>query len=527
MSKLLLLLKVDLVRTLSLNKIKGSKNVFKNIGMIIVFVFLISSLFTSVGMYTYMGVNFLVKYGLEKYVLPLVYFVCSFSIFYSTIYRAKSYLFNSEDNIFAMPIKPSTILTSRIIVLTLISYIVTTIIFVPAFITYGVTLKLGITYYLLAFVSYLFMPLLPTILGCIFGYIIGYLTSKVKSKKIFETILTYLAVLLIMYVSFNIQSLALKFVNNVELVNKILSSIGFIINSFMEVISNGSIKDLFIYIIANVASAWLFVFIFKNSYVKIVQNLKVENAKSNYIEKEHTQKGVLTTLILKELKMYFSIPIYILNTSFGVVLIFFASIATMFYDKDVLFKMMEIDVGMMPIYLLLIPVVAFSIAMSNTAACSISIEGKNFWILKTMPIKVKDIFLSKIVVNMLIVLPVMILSIILFGISFKMTILQTLIVILLAVFSNITCSMFGIIINLKYPRLDFVSYTQVVKQSLSSFLGIMVPLVFFFGLGALYMALKISIDIYVLLIFTLLLFIIMIQYTILKKWGTKIFNEMN
>jgi len=527
MAKLLLLLKVDLIRIFSINKLKNNKNIFKTIGIIALILLIMTYVFGAMGTYTYLGIKFLMQYGLEKYVLPIIYFLCGFVIFYTTIYKAKSYLFNSEDNIFALPLKSSTILTSRVIVLTILNYVIISIIFLPACIIYGVMLKLGIVYYIYAFLAYLFMPFVPTVLGCIFGYIIGYLTSKVNNKKIFETILTYSVVLLIMYLSFNIQTLAMKFVNNIELLNKLLSSVGFLINSFMKLISQYSLKDLLIYIFTNIASMILFIAIFKNSYVKIVQNLKIENTKKKYVEKEHTRKSSLTTLVLKEFKMYFSIPIYILNTSFGVMLIFFASVATLFYDKGFIFKLIKLDPGSLPLYVLLIPVIAFSMATSNTAACSISIEGKNFWILKTMPIETKHIFLSKIILNMLVVIPLTIVSIILFGISFKLTIIQVLIVSLLAIITNITCSMFGIIINLKFPRLDFISYTHVVKQSLSSFLGIMIPLAIFFAIGILYTTLTVSIDIYILAIFALLLAVIMLQYNILKRWGIKRFNEIN
>lgn len=527
MSQLLLLLKVDLIRTLSFNKLKNNKSVLKVIGIIILGLFLLSSLLVTMGSYTYFGTKFFMNYGLEKYVMPIVYFICSFTIFYTTIYRAKSYLFSSEDNIFAMPIKSSTLLASRIITLIILSFIPITLVFIPAFVTYGVMLNLGVSFYVNAFVGYLFMPFLPTILGGLFGYLIGYLASKVNNNKIFETILTYTAVMLIMVLSFNIQSIAMKFINNVEVINNMLNNIGFLINSFMRMLTENSLKDLLIYVFSNMLAVVAFILVFSKTYIKIVQNLKVEKSKNKYIEKEHKSKGVVTTLLLKEFKMYLSIPIYILNSSFGVVLIFFASIATLFYDKNSLYKMMEIEPNALPMYVLLLAGVSFMVAMTNTAGCSISIEGKNFWILKTMPIKTKDILLSKLLLNILVAVPLTVISIILFGISFELTLMQVLTVCLLTIVINLMCSMFGLIANLKYPRLDFPSYQHVVKQSLSVFLATMVPLAVFFGLVILYSVLNIAIDTYILIVFALLLAIIVIEYYILKKWGINRFNEIN
>lgn len=527
MEKLFTLLKVDLVRTLSLNKLKLSKSIYKNIGIFIVALFIATSLISSIAGYTYLGVNFLSKYGLEQFLLPIIYFICGFTTFYTTIYKAKAYLFSCEDNLFAMPVKSSTILTSRVITLLVFNSIATTLICIPSFITYGIMLKLGLSYYIYAFLGYLFMPIVPTILGAIFGYMIAYFTSKVNNKKMFETIFTFAVVLLIMYASFNIQTLAMKFVNNVELINKMLNNVGFLLNSFMKMVVNYSIKDTLIYIGTNILSVFLFIGIFNISYMKILQKLKVEGTKNKYIEKEHENKGTLSTLISKEIRMYFSIPVYIFNTAFGGVLLLFASISTMFYDKDSLFKMMEVEPGTLPINVLVLGITVFMIAASNTTACSISIEGKNFWILKTMPIDVMKIFLSKIILNLLVAIPMTVISIILFAISFKLTIMQVISTIMMAVIFSLACSMFGIIANLKFPRLDFVSYTQVVKQSFSTFVGIIVPIVLVFASSAAYFALNMSIDKYLLIIFALLLGIIMVQYNILKKWGIKKFNEIN
>lgn len=526
MSNLVLLLKTDLIRTFKLNKLKKS-NRFKSILTALLIVFIAVYIFFAMGSYTYLGIKYFQQYGLEKYVLPIVYFLCGFTIFYTTIYRAKSYLFNADDTLFAMPIKPSTILTSRVITLICLSYFVSTIIFVPAAITYGYMLKLGVSYYIFAFLGFLFMPFVPNILGSIFGYFIGYVTSKMGNKRIFETILTYIAVLLVMFVSFNVPNIASKFINNVDVINNVLNNVGFLIKSFMKMVTEYSLSDLLIYFVTNIVSVVIFVILFQSSYTKILQSLKVERTKAKFIEKEHKNKGIVSTLLTREFRTYMSIPIYILNTSFGIIIVLFASIAALFYDKDIIFKMANVSNGSLSTYAMILLMVAFCTTMSNTAACSISIEGKNFWILKSMPIKTNDIFLSKILLNILVVFPLTAVAIVLFSISFKLTIIQIITTTLLALGINISCSLFGLILNLKFPRLDFISYTQVVKQSLSSFLGIMVPLFVFVGLVVIYTKLNIAIDTYILLLFTLLLLAIMVQYNILKKWGIKRFNEIN
>ncbi|MEG1705268.1 MAG: hypothetical protein RR290_01680 [Clostridia bacterium] len=523
MQKLWILVKVDLKRMFKTNKSKTNL-----LNKIIISVILTAILMLTVGMYVFGGLTYLKPLGLEKYIIALVYFLCSFMIFYTTIYRSKAYLFNTDDIIFSMPIKSSTILTSKVISIIFISYLNTFLVCIPAFLIYGLVLNLGAIYYIMAIIATIFLPFVPTVLGSIFGYLIGYFTSKVKSKRIFETLFTYFLTFGLMYLSFNLQNILPKILQNMDVVDNLLNTIGILIKSLMIFVTEYNVLHMFIYILVNVISIFIFVAILQHSYVKIVQNLKVvKNSSKKYIEKVHNKKSKFMTLFIREIKQYFSIPIYVFNTSIGVIIILISSISTLFIDSQTIYKILEVTSGEFSMFMLALPVIGFVILMTNTSSVSISIEGKTFWMLKELPIKVETVFLSKILFNVLLILPVSIISILIATFTLKFTIIQTLLLILLSIVVSIFCSMFGIIANLKYPSLNFISYTYVVKQSFSAFLGMMLPMMLFIVALSLYFVIGVEINTYVLLVISLLLVIIMLQYVILKKWGIKKFNELN
>ena len=87
----------------------------------------------------------------------------------------------------------------------------------------------------------------------------------------------------------------------------------------------------------------------------------------------------------------------------------------------------------------------------------------------------------------------------------------------------------GIIINLKYPKLDAENTAEVVKQSTSSFIAVML------GMFILMMTIGISIamatmlpTVIVLLILTIVFGLIdLILYLILKTVGVKNFNKLS
>ena len=53
-------------------------------------------------------------------------------------------------------------------------------------------------------------------------------------------------------------------------------------------------------------------------------------------------------------------------------------------------------------------ILSFGVGLTCTTGSSISIEGKNLWILKSSPLEVKDIFISKIAVNIILLVPAII-----------------------------------------------------------------------------------------------------------------------
>src|SRR5699024_5058657 len=124
----------------------------------------------------------------------------------------------------------------------------------------------------------------------------------------------------------------------------------------------------------------------------------------------------------------------------------------------------------------IIMVIAFTMLMSNTAGSSISLEGKNLWILKTLPVDIKKVLKSKVLFNILVILPISIISLVIVFFTFNLTLTELLIGILFEILISIFVGEFSIIINLKYPKINYINETQVVKQSLSSFLCVMLPM---------------------------------------------------
>ena len=114
MRNLGILLKTNLKTVFGISKLKHEKPL-KLIGYLLLAMYVVYSLFVTFGFYSELTADTLEKYNLVGFMLVLFFLMACLMIFNFTIYDSKSNMFNSSDNdmLLSMPIKTSTILTSR------------------------------------------------------------------------------------------------------------------------------------------------------------------------------------------------------------------------------------------------------------------------------------------------------------------------------------------------------------------------------------------------------------------------------
>lgn len=145
--------------------------------------------------------------------------------------------------------------------------------------------------------------------------------------------------------------------------------------------------------------------------------------------------SVLKALVIREFKRYFSSGIYVTNTILGPVMgvVFSGAVLLMGIDRVTELISVPVDIARY------IPfVVAGIFSTMNTTCMSVSLEGKHWWIVNSLPLDTKAVLDAKLLIPAVIIL-----------------------------FSCV----FGLTVNLHIPVLMWESEASVVKQSASSMLG--------------------------------------------------------
>lgn len=541
MKKLISLLKATMSQDMSLFRIK-SKNKSKLNKIILPIVLTLVVMF-AVGSYAGMFAEVLAPMNLTYIILTMFIMFTSLLTVIEGIYKSQGILFEAKDNdlLFSLPISKSKIFFTRVFKLISFQFLYNSLFMLPAIIVYAMYEKPNLSFYILSLIMLVLLPIIPTIVACIIGYIIKGFASKFKARNIVQVILTSLMLLFIFYVSFNMQGMIANIAQNANNINEIITKIYYPAGLYINLIQNFNILDLVILFAINIIPAILFVYLASILYFKITSKLgeKTNNSKKvnfkKLTDKTFKVKSQLSGLINKEMKRFFASPVFIINAGFGMVLMVVLTIAisinfegminALTQGENIGISINEIKVMMPKIFYGL---VVFMSCMTSITSSMISIEGKSFNITKSLPVTPEKILLAKILTSNIISIPIILICDIIFFIVFKVAIIDIVFIVLASIIMPTFTALVGILMNLKYPKMDATSDTEVVKQSMSSALSVFIGM--FTGIlsvSIIIMGSKINLNLFIMLELLIFSIIVFILWKTLKKYGIKKWREIN
>ena len=282
----------------------------------------------------------------------------------------------------------------------------------------------------------------------------------------------------VLYISLNIENLLKDIAANATNINDIITKLYYPAGVYNNLLTKFNIKELFIFIIVNILLLILSIKIISNVYFKINSNVKRVITSSNKKDYRIENHKVIPALMKKEFIRFINSPVFIINAAFGLVLYVALAIGLVLkFDTLETGIMIEGQLISLDIITSYFPVMMFLLVcatsfMSSITSSMISLEGKSFSILKSLPISSLTIILAKVFSAIVIMVPFILIGNIIILIKFKLSIIETIIIIISSVVLPMVSSIMGIIINLKYPKMDAENDTEVVKQSMSSMIAV-------------------------------------------------------
>ena len=388
-------------------------------------------------------------------------------------------IFNARDNelLLAMPIKPSVILTSRLTGLLIVEYVFTAVIIIPAFIVLiisGYAAQLPALGYVFFFLSALLMPLIALALGCLIGWLVALATSRMRGKNVIMLLLSlvFLTAYFIIFSRLN-DYMGTLIERGAEMADAVRRALFPAYHLGISVV-RGSLPSFLIFAACAIAPFVLMCALLSRSFVKITTAARGAK-KVEYREKSLRASGARAALLRIELRRLWSMPMYILNASLGAI--------AMLALAGILIIYPNLIIGGIPIELLselspdadlmLLGVLSLTVltTVNSVSAPSISLEGKHLWIPKSLPVPAFDILLAKVGLHVFVCgVPALLAGIACLIALPVNSALMAVLLFALPLLSTLMIALFGITLNLAFPRFDWINPIQPVKQGLSTML---------------------------------------------------------
>ncbi len=488
------------------------------------------------------------------------------------IYKSQGILFNAKDTdmLFSLPIPKSYVLFVRMMKMIVFEIMYNGLFLLPAFVVYALYIDVTVYYIISAILTLILAPIIPTLLGTILGFFVKAISSKFKSKNLAQVVVSLLFVLVVMAVSMKSENIVDSIAKNADSVNNTIVSVYYPVLVFMNMVLHFNLLNIVIAILVNIVPLAIFTAVFGKLYFKATNlfGRKTSNKKLVITSKTFKRKSQLKALIHKEFRRFLGCPVLILNAYVGIAIVVVISVVATFNldglldlfittnENNEVMQENSIDVEVLgneeqvqeyeiynnmnkdeikqnivsmldtvkaPIVYGIIVVTSF---MTFITGSLISLEGKSFNVTKSLPISFNKILWGKILASdILVIIPLALASTILF-IGFNFSILEILCVLGAVIIAPNLSAMWGLFVNLRHPKMEFSSDSEVVKQSYSimvcSFSGILFALIsmgFIIASTDRIMAMAIELGVYVVLSIILGL--------VLKTYGVKKFKEIN
>ncbi len=458
----------------------GKPSIAKIVGFSLLFVYLIACFFFMSTSMALALAETVLQTGASWFYFGVFMLIDLAMIFFFSIFETKSELFECKDNdlLLSMPIRPRDIVASRVSVVVIYNYLEQLLIMLPCVVVYAIYTHDTIGIFGALIVS-LFIPLLSTALSSAVGYLIAVISRRIRHKTLVTTLIS-IAFMIAFFFAYS------ALLNNMDSFAEGAGTQIIVLPESAPILyyvgSAALLKPLSLsmLILISVSLAALAYFLISKNFIKITTYTGISK-KAVYRGVIAKRKIPIVALTGKEIRKFFSSANYMTNSAFGIIFALVVGIIAVI-NRSALGEVVALLSGELGfsdefIFPFMICAVIILSCMNMQSASALSLEGKNLWCLKSMPVSDREVLLSKAIPQVIVTVPPTLVTSVLFIIATSAPIKYWIFFILTPIIANILFAFLGLVMNVAFPKLEFENEVQPIKQSMSVFLTMMSQLV--------------------------------------------------
>ncbi len=413
--------------------------------------------------------------GLGELVPAYLVVLASLLILVFGIFIAGSRIFSQRgyDLLAALPVSSGRLVLSRFLALYLEYLTLAAVVWVPGMVVYGILRQPSLGFYLTGLAGMPLIPAIPLVASTALGTLVTAAASRMKNKSLVQSALMVLLVVGILAGSFNLEELAgnMTAEDFFRLAQTAGTALGQLYPPALWL--GGAMLGqrpwgLVLFALVSLGAAAATVWLVSANFQGILRRLGTISSRHDYQIGSLESRNLVKALYVREAKRYFASSIYVTNTIIGPILGAVMAVGLCFAGVDTLTASLPVNIdipGLLPF-----AIGGVSCVMTTTSV-AISMEGKQFWVVKSLPIPTKALLDSKILLNLSLMLPCYVVSEIAMVIAVGPSPLQLLWLVLIPACMMVFSAVIGITVNLKFHSFDWEKEETVVKQSLPAMLG--------------------------------------------------------
>ncbi|MCR4615989.1 MAG: hypothetical protein K5756_07580 [Clostridiales bacterium] len=421
------------------------------------------------GMFTFLAVTLCKPLSLEG--IDWLYFTIMSGLAivfgaFGSVFNTFSGLYLSKDNdlLLSLPIPIKYIIISRLMNVYLLGTMYSATVMLPTLIVYWVIAGITLSSVICGLLLFITVTAIVMILSCVLGWVVAKISQKIKTKS-FITVAASLAFIAAYYfVYFKAQTLIRNLIANAQIYGDKIKGSAYWLYLFGRM-GEGSFGATAIFVCASAVLLAIVWFVLTRSFLSIATSSgKVEKIK--YVEKSVKEKSSFGALLGKEFAKFTSSPNYMLNCGLGVLFIPVFGVLMLIKGRELLPILNDVFAQKAGSVCVLVCAMLCAISsMNDMAAPSVSLEGKNLWIAKVLPIEPKTVLYSKLSMHLILTMIPMIFSIICAAIVLEASSVDKLLICAIALLFVLFSSAGNLAVGLKMPNLTWTNELVPIKQS--------------------------------------------------------------
>ena len=431
------------------------KNKMRSRGATIAYIALYALLMAGLlgGMFALMAVGLcgpLVEGGMGWLYYLLMGLIAVFLGTFGSVFSTYSSLYLSKDNdlLLSLPIPVRCVMASRLLGVYLLGLMYAAVVIVPGVIVYWLTAPVTAGTIVGGVLMVLIVSVIVMVLSCLLGWVVARISLKLKNKSFITVLLS----LLYLFGSVGAGDwLAMGIVTVTQAALLALTLWG-IARSFLKIATaTGSVK------------------------------------KVRFEHRAVRAQSVQRALFGKELRRFTASPNYMLNCGLGILMLPVAGIVLLIKGGALGRMLADVfsgNVGVVPV--LMCAAVCLLASMNDMAAPAVSLEGRNLWLVQSLPVVPWQALRAKLDVQLVLTgVPVLFCALCMV-IVLPGSVLEKVLLVIVALLYTLLSALAALALGLKMPNLTWTNETTPIKQSGCVMLSLFANWFYALALGGLY-----------------------------------------